>query len=360
MKVALISRSTLYTVAGGDTVQVTETAQHLCMIGVEATVLLSDQQINYNEYDILHFFNITRPADILRHISKTDTPFVVSPIWIEYDRYDKIMRKGFSATILKKLAPGKIEYVKTVARGLRRKDKFPGIDYLIKGQDKSIHHVLATASMVLPVADEEFTTLKEKFSFDCPYQSIPAGIDTTLFSFAEGEKKQANLVLCVARIEGLKNQYNLIKALNNTPYQLCLAGSPAPNQQKYYESCKEIAASNISFLGQLPQAEIKKLYQKAKVHVLPGWYESFGLSSLEAAAMGCNVVITKNGFASSFFGKEADYCDPASPDSILAAVETAAKRKYNLSLLQKIQTNHSWKVVAEKTAVAYHQILQSR
>jgi glycosyltransferase involved in cell wall biosynthesis len=360
MKVALISRSTLLTVAGGDTVQITETARHLRLLGVQADILLANQDTDLNNYDLLHFFNITRPADILRHIKKTKKPFVISPIWIEYDRYDKYHRTGIAATLLKKLTPGKIEYIKTVARGLRRKDKFPGIDYLVQGQDKSIHTILAAASMILPVADEEFATLKEKFTFNCAYESIPAGIDTTIFSFTEAAKKEDNLVLCVARIEGLKNQLQLIKALNNTAYQLYLVGSAAPNQQEYYEACKKIAAPNISFLGYLPQTEIKKLYQRARVHVLPGWYESFGLSSLEAAAMGCNVVITKNGFASSFFGEDADYCDPASPESILAAVDTAAKREYDPSLIQKIQRNHSWKVVAEKTAAAYYKIVQSR
>ena len=32
--------------------------------------------------------------------------------------------------------------------------------------------------------------------------------------------KDPLMVLCVARIEGIKNQLNLIKALNNTEYQL--------------------------------------------------------------------------------------------------------------------------------------------
>ena len=114
------------------------------------------------------------------------------------------------------------------------------------------------------------------------------------------------MVLCVARIEGIKNQYNLIRALNNTPYKLLLIGDAAPNQKKYYRQCKKIAAANISFINYLPQEQLVHYYAAAKVHVLPSWFEVCGLSSLEAAAMGCRVVITDNGYARSYF-KECSF-----------------------------------------------------
>jgi len=38
-------------------------------------------------------------------------------------------------------------------------------------------------------------------------------------------------VLCIARIEGIKNQLNLIKALNDTEFNVLLIGSHAPNQK---------------------------------------------------------------------------------------------------------------------------------
>ena len=105
------------------------------------------------------------------------------------------------------------------------------------------------------------------------------------------------MVLCVARIEGIKNQYNLIRALNDTAYKLILIGDAAPNQKGYYRQCKKIAAANISFLDYLPQEQLVDHYAAAKVHVLPSWFEVCGLSSLEAAAMGCRLVITDNGYA---------------------------------------------------------------
>jgi len=68
MKIAFIRRSTLYTVPGGDTVQVVQTAGQLIAMGISVDVLLSKDSIAYEQYDLLHFFNIIRPADIQVHM----------------------------------------------------------------------------------------------------------------------------------------------------------------------------------------------------------------------------------------------------------------------------------------------------
>ena len=94
MKVVLITRSTLYSIPGGDTVQVVQTARQLTELHVDTEIVLSNQEINYDNYDLLHFFNITRPADILYHSKKSKKPYVVSTILCNYSEYDKHHRKG--------------------------------------------------------------------------------------------------------------------------------------------------------------------------------------------------------------------------------------------------------------------------
>jgi hypothetical protein len=88
MKVALIARSSLLSAKGGDTVQVQQTARCLRELGVQADIRLAREKINYGEYDLLHFFNLVRPADILPHIQSSITPFVVTPILVDYSEYD--------------------------------------------------------------------------------------------------------------------------------------------------------------------------------------------------------------------------------------------------------------------------------
>ena len=69
MKVAFIARSSLFTAKGGDTVQVQQTAKYMKELNVQADIRLTHEKINYEEYDLLHFFNLIRPAGILPHIS---------------------------------------------------------------------------------------------------------------------------------------------------------------------------------------------------------------------------------------------------------------------------------------------------
>ena len=99
-------------------------------------------------------------------------------------------------------------------------------------------------------------------------------------------------------------------------------------------------------------------YRQAKVHVLPSWFETTGLSTLEAAAMGCNIVITRKGDTEEYFEDYAFYCEPDSPDSIFAAVEKASERAVDPALREKIFTQYTWVQTAEKTKAAYNEIMQ--
>jgi hypothetical protein len=60
MKVAFIARSSLYSVKGGDTIQIVSTAKYLRQLNVDVDIKLADEKIDYNHYDLLHFFNLIK------------------------------------------------------------------------------------------------------------------------------------------------------------------------------------------------------------------------------------------------------------------------------------------------------------
>ena len=357
MKVAFISRPTLYTVPGGDTVQMEETARHLQEFNVDARIFLSHQEINYKEFDLLHFFNLTRPADILFHIKKSKVPFVISPILVDYTEYDIRHRKGLSGWMLRSVPSP--EYAKAIGRWLLLKDKLPAKEYLWKGHRKAIFEILQKAKRALPNSIQESKQLERSYPCVKTPSVIPNGINEKLFYRDRSVQKQQALIVCAARIEGLKNQLNLIKALNNTSFTLVLVGQPTPNQQRYYKHCRSIAKGNIVFTGPLDQARLASLLRKAKVHVLPSWFETCGLSSLEAAATGCNIVATEKGFANEYLGSHAFYCDPGNIDSIYNAVFNAANSDHSNELHDKIVNQFTWRHAAKKTAEAYANCLNN-
>lgn len=357
MKIAFITRSTLFKVRGGDTVQAMETAQELRHSGITVSIFLSHEKINYEDFDLLHFFNLTRPSNILYHIRRTNKPFVVSPILVDYSEYDKKYRTGIPGWILRSFSSA--EYIKTVARWLLNKDSLPDKTYLWRGQRKSIQYILQKAKMILPNSIGEQKAMENLYHIQRPCVIVPNGINEKMFNNGAASFKDEFLVVCAARIEGIKNQLNLIKALNNTQFKLLLIGNASANQKAYYDQCKKIAAANVVFTGRLSQKELSSYYRKAKVHVLPSWFETCGLSSLEAAAMGCNIVITDKGFTRNYFGKEAFYCDPQSPESIYNAVLSASKANSSWNLKERIIHEFTWTQAAKKTLQAYQMILST-
>jgi glycosyltransferase involved in cell wall biosynthesis len=94
------------------------------------------------------------------------------------------------------------------------------------------------------------------------------------------------------------------------------------------------------------------------VHVLPSYFETTGLSSLEAAVMGCNIVVTDKGDTRDYFKNDAWYCEPEDPASIRQAVEAAYDAPYNEAFRQRIFQEYTWKRAAEETLKAYMDVLK--
>ena len=352
MKVAFITRLNLYKIAGGDTVQIEQTARQLTNLGIEVDILRSVDTIPYENYDILHFFGIPRPGDMLHHSQLAKMPFVVSTIHCTYGDYYKYNRQGVGA-IFANLSSDSMEYFKTIARWLVGKDHRPSLNYFLSGQRKTIIKVLETADFILPNSQSEADRLKKLYTPNVKSVVVTNGINPEKFPYNPAIPKDENLIICVGRVENRKNQLNLIKALNNTKYKLVLIGAPSANQNEYYLRCKAAAGPNVTFLDRIPHDDLVRYYQLAKVHVLASWFETTGLSSLEAAIMHCNIVITEKGDTREYFGDDAFYCEPESPESIKAAVEKAAEATFNNALAEKITNMHTWRKAAEQTLEAY-------
>jgi glycosyltransferase involved in cell wall biosynthesis len=358
MKVALITRSTLYSSHGGDTIQVLKTVKFLRRLNVMADIKLTHEKISYNDYDLLHFFSIIRPADILPHLKKTTIPFVVTPLLIDYSEFDKNYRNGISRKLFSRLSTDQIEYVKTIARWLKRQEQIRSLDFLVKGQHNSIKKILEKTAVLLPNTQLEYDRLINRYSVEKPFVVVPNGIDTDIFFTHKEFKKDDKMVLCVARTEGLKNQLTLIKALKGSSFQLFVVGNSSVNQQSYFEQCKKEGGPNVHFIRHLTQPQLIQYYQRAKVHVLASWFETCGLSSLEAASMQCNLVVSDKGYVREYFGDSAFYCDPALPSSIRTAVEKAASLPACEKFQEKIFSNFTWQKAAYATYQAYQKGLQ--
>jgi glycosyltransferase involved in cell wall biosynthesis len=359
MRLAFISRATLFSSPGGDTVQLEQTALNLRKLGVEVDIYLTDQEIDYSKYDLLHFFNIIRPADVIYHAKRSRKPYVISTIFVEYGNVKEQGRGGLIG-LVKKFFPGDMfEYIKTIGRAVKNGEKIMSKEYFLLGHGGAIRYVANHAAMLLPNSESEYRRLSTKYNLNKAYRVVPNGINKALTEKKYPENtRYKNAIICMGRIESRKNQLALIRALNDTEYRLFIHGKPSPNNMKYFEQCKAEAATNVTIGGHLETEELYTAYSNAKVHVLPSYFETTGLSSLEAAVMGCNLVVTDKGDTRDYFKDDAWYCEPDNVSSIKKAVDEAFSASYNPAFKERILRDYTWERAAEETLAAYKQVLK--
>lgn len=357
LKVVMIARPNLYTVPGGDTVQMTETAGMLRRLGVVVDIIISGK-IDYRAYDLMHFFNIIDPEDILGHIYRSSLPYVISTIYVDYSEYDKKHRSGIGGMLSRFLPRNSLEYLKTLAKFMLKNEPVSTWKFFLKGHRRSVEYILQHSSLLLPNSDHEYRRLANDYKMERPYTVIPNAINYEVFGHENEGQTTRDLVLCVARIEGRKNQLNVIRALRETSFRVVFIGAESPNQKSYADQCRKEATGNMTFIPHLPQAELIQYYKRAKVHVLASWFETTGLSSLEAGVTGSNLVIGKRGDVEDYFEDFVYYCEPESPDSIKDAIIKAWNKEPSEELKKHILDNFTWEKAATKTLEAYNNTLK--
>jgi len=356
MKVALIARSSLFDVKGGDSIQLEKTARGLKALGIETSIYKASDQIEYNNYDLLHFFNIIRPADHLKHIHRSRKPYLVSTIYLDYSDFDSYGRSPRYRTLFRLLGKYRSEYVKNLYRYITRQDLLVSSSYL-QGHKRSMKKVLQGASMLLPNSMSEYERLHTDLRVQQSFHIVTNGIDPQIFGSDLPDIEREKKVICVAQVYGMKNQHMLIEACRELAYPLDIIGRPPPNHRSYYNYCRRIADDSVRFIDFIPQQDLVKHYASATVHALPSWFETTGLTSLEAAAMGCKLVVGSGGDTHDYFGNHAWYCTSYSPESIREALKNAMNSQADNSLREKVLSEHTWEIAARETLAAYKKVL---
>ncbi|MDE6048335.1 MAG: glycosyltransferase [Paramuribaculum sp.] len=367
MKVLFQSRQTLFSVPGGDTTQILKTKEYLEKLGIIVDISL-DLNPDLSEYDIVHVFNLMRPQDIylqVKNAVKHNTPVALSTIYGPYEEYEKKARGGILQKLNQFLGINQIEYLKVLARAVINKEFSKGtLYYLLKGHRRLQKEIINHVDVFLPNSHSEMRRVESDFKIhNLNYVSVPNAVDISKFSHDdvkvdEKYEKYRDCVLCVARIEGRKNQLNLVKAAQSLPYHFVFIGKPGANFKKYYQTCLNESSGNCTFLGQIPHEELPQFYKLCRVHVLPSWMETPGLSSLEAGVMNSNIVVTEKGDTRDYFDSNAWYCDPENIESIASAVKSAYEAPVNFDLKENILQRYKWEDTAIATLEGYKSILK--
>jgi len=369
MNVLFITRPTVFSGPGGDTIQLLKTAEYLKSYGVNVTIADTAEPA-MEGHDLVHFFNLRNPQDLLVNVRRAKCkglPIALSTIWGSYRECDIKTRTGFGGFLARNVSEYKLEYIKVIARAFVNRNFSKGMfNYFMLGHKSAIKEIANSVDVLLPNSPTELGRVKA--DADAPNQEgqvVANGVDLKVFDYEKVEieekyKKFQGCILSAARIETRKCQLDLIRAVKNTSHQLVIVGKASPNSQHYYEKCKQEAGDNVHFILHVEHHELAQLYKVAAVHALVSWMETPGLSSLEAAVMGCNLVVTNRGDTEYYFQDFAEYVEPDDPKSILAGLERALKKAFPSELEQRIKANFTWKNTADETFKGYQIALKGK
>ncbi len=350
LRILFSSRPNYKTQPGGDTLHMEQSALALEKLG-HTVKIWAGEKVNKQEYDLIHHFNLGRPAQALKLLS-LETPMLISTIYVDYQKHEE-KSSPFRRFLIRGLGSDALEYLKLMARALRQKEDWPSWYYLFNGHRASIEKLIQKSSLLITASEAEAGLLQEKY----PIRQKPKCLKLGVEHLKIVDTKVREGLLCIARFEPLKNQLNLIEALKNSDYRLSLVGEASSNHQDYLKFCQSRASKNMQFLGRVSIDQCAELYAQAKVHVLPSYYESTGLVSIEALASGCQIVVNDHPIQRELFQDRAHYCQVEDPNSILQAVEQAlADTRDHQAWLR---SEFSWEKSAQKLEQFYMDILSS-
>lgn len=334
MQIIMGNRSSSNYAMAGDVVQQRCTAEALKRLGHQ--VKLAFGELREFTGDIVHLFNIM-PVEETYHLfcqaREKDIPVVLSPIFWEPHEF---LRYGADS------------------------NRAHFEEWWEKTREQRVV-LLRDVELLLPNGRGEVDKLISEFGFDlAKHVVIPNAADKS-FYFADPSRYRRRFgterfVLCVGRICRRKNQLGLIRALSRYALNLVFIGPV--DDYEYYRSCRrEKTRSRLRFIDTLSHSELSSAYAAADLHVLPSWYETPGLATLEAAMAGCKVVSTLRGTAQEYLGDLAWYCDPSNQESIRDSVLAALEHPGHPELRNKVRQEFTWENVALQTQRAYEQVV---
>lgn len=327
MKIAFILSHAVLSPSNGIVSQALTWQKGLERLGHEVVLIDMWQKNDWASFDIIHFYGYSvYMRDLVNGLVRINPNIVMSPIldpFYSINRLKLYARWGSS-----KLGLTNPYYVMS---SIKNKIKLFLVrseyekEYMVKG-----FGVKADNCVVVPLS-------YNVTSINKPVKREPFCLHISLL------------------MDDRKNVKRLIQAAIKYQFKLILGGR-IHNEQDLKTLNSWIGNNkNIEYRGYLSTEEQMTLYSTAKVFALPSTNEGVGIVALEAAAMGCDIVITSLGGPKEYYNAMAKIVDPFSIDDIGKAVmQLINGETFQPVLKEYIHNNFSLQSVSKQLVSAYN------
>ncbi len=374
MKILMYGKPGLFNKMGGDRIQMEQTAAHLRKHNIDVKISC-DMNEDLTPYDLIHIFHLDWNPYCFFQIKKAkrfNKKVVFSPIHhnvYELKRFDDefvfdfrrisriLFNDQFNRDLFKELykslfSPSKLWIV------------FYSAAYGLKNMYK---YAISHSDVLLVQTKREAKDLKETYGVDFKWRIVKNGVGDTYLAENSSNINHfdfENYLICVGRIEPRKNQTSIISAVNELRKELSLdlklvliGPKPSKKHFEYSRLFDRLLHKNpwIKHIPQVPYSEMPSYYKHAKVGISASWFETTGLTSLEAVFCGANAVASGDR-AREYLGDLAFYCDPGDINSIKEAIKHAyfADRP---KLSPNLKNDYTWEAAAKETLNVYNNLV---
>lgn len=315
MKYAFIDSMGSLTYNNGIKIQAIMWKEGLEKLGHEVTLVNLWENIDFAAFDAIIVFAMgANIYGTINGLSKINTNLILAPI-IDPNRSEKIYRFLFRYYGLKKI--GLSNHLHDTWN-VRNKIKL----WLVRSEEER-HYV----NYCLGIPQEKIS-------------KIPLNFRVPVISKMPQKEK---FCLHVSRLMAPnKNVYRLILAAKKYNFKLKLAGHISG--KKEYNELNSLIGNNknIEYIGEVSDQQLLELYKQAKVFALPSLREGVGMVALEAAAYGCEIVLTNIGAPKEYYDGKAILVNPRNIDDIGIGIQKAIKEGYSQPQLKSyIETNYN-------------------
>lgn len=361
MRIALIARHDHESAPGGDIDQTRAIADSLKTHGSDARIV-SEEGLDLSGFDLAVIFNLTRPEDAYRQAKaclRAHVPYAVFPIYWNHDdaiptyAYPRPWLRECITSMPSTLRDGVIgfNYRLRDRHAVGKKPPEP-LSWLYSRKELNTFTLLHAARICVMSRTEidhlrrEFPLIKDRNDF----LIAPNGIWTKELPEPSRATREQRVVFAGA-YGPRKNQMNLIRAAHGLEEEVVILGYAAPGEGAYDKMMRAEAPENVRFVDRQDRSAYLELLNSSWVYAQPSYFELPGIAALEAAALGCRMVLVDAGSVREYFGDEALYVDPDDPEDIcFGLLQALGESTPHPTLPERIRETYNWKTCLQPFA----------